>query len=172
MWAKGPLLARHLGDPSNGLNYHPLEKINWNAADQYHPIQYLLFLCNTYHRQPNVRFMERLVLGICPGIVLRFWRHRLCKDADFCEDSVWWREYIYYLKRQKPAQQYRIFPDLLYLQLQLGYLRKNMAWNPQRAKSCCVFISLEGSSLVFSVLGIQITALLLRGLKDLSEDLS
>ena len=30
--AKGPLLVRHLGDPSNGLNDPPLEKIDWNAA--------------------------------------------------------------------------------------------------------------------------------------------
>ena len=32
-----------------------------NAAVQCHPIQCLPFLCNTYHRQPSVRFMERLV---------------------------------------------------------------------------------------------------------------
>ena len=41
------------------------EKINWTAAVQYHPVQCLLLLCNTYQRQPSVRFMERLV--ICKG---------------------------------------------------------------------------------------------------------
>ena len=50
VWAKGPLQARRLGGPSDGLNDPPLEKINWNAAVQYHPMQCLLFLCNMYHR--------------------------------------------------------------------------------------------------------------------------
>ena len=40
-----------------------LKIINWNAAVQYHPIQCLPFLCNTYHRKLSVRFMERLVFG-------------------------------------------------------------------------------------------------------------
>ena len=44
-----------MGDP-RGLNNPPLEKINWNPAVQYHPIQCLLFLCNAYHRKPSVRF--------------------------------------------------------------------------------------------------------------------
>ena len=49
------------GWPPNGLNYlppppPPLEKINWNPAVQYHPIQCILFLCNTYRRQPSIRF--------------------------------------------------------------------------------------------------------------------
>ena len=38
LWRFGPLLARRLGDPSNGLNDPPLEKINWNAAVHYHPV--------------------------------------------------------------------------------------------------------------------------------------
>ena len=38
------------GRPSNGLNDPLLEKINWNAAVQYHTMLCLLFLCTTYHR--------------------------------------------------------------------------------------------------------------------------
>ena len=52
-----------MGDPSNGLNDAPLEKINWNAAVQYHPIQCLLFLCKAYHRQPSVSFFGASSFG-------------------------------------------------------------------------------------------------------------
>ena len=31
---------------------------------EYHPIQCLPFLCNTYDRQPSVRFKERLVFKL------------------------------------------------------------------------------------------------------------
>ena len=55
--AKGPLLIQLLGDPLNGLNNPPLEKIAWNAAVQYHPTQSLLFFSNMY----QFMLMERLV---------------------------------------------------------------------------------------------------------------
>ena len=54
VWAKGPVLAWLLGDPLNGVNGPRLEKIDRNAAVQYHPTQSLLFLSNTYRRQPSV----------------------------------------------------------------------------------------------------------------------
>ena len=33
----------------------PFKENYWNATIQYHPTQCLLFLCNTYHRQPSLR---------------------------------------------------------------------------------------------------------------------
>ena len=48
VWVKGPLLARLLGDPLNGLNDPRLEKIALNAAVQFHLTQSLLFLSTLY----------------------------------------------------------------------------------------------------------------------------
>ena len=50
----GPLLAQRVGDPQMALMTPHLKKLTGT-------LQCLLFLCNTYHRQPSVRFMERLV---------------------------------------------------------------------------------------------------------------
>ena len=61
VWAKGPLLARLLGDPLNGLNDPRLEKIDWNASVQYYPTQSFLFLSNTYHSETQCTLIERLV---------------------------------------------------------------------------------------------------------------
>ena len=52
VWAKGPLLEQRLGDPSNGLNDPPVEKMNWHAAFRTPPNSALsvLFLWIAYNR--------------------------------------------------------------------------------------------------------------------------
>ena len=61
VWAKGPLLARLLGDPLNGLNDPRLEKNDWNSAVQYHPTQSLPFLSNI-PQATQCKLIERLVI--------------------------------------------------------------------------------------------------------------
>ena len=74
------LRALHLGDPSNGLMTPHLKKLTGTLQFNTNQFSPSFFVCNTYHRQPSVRFFGVIITTTFP-LQFQFYCNNYCTNC-------------------------------------------------------------------------------------------